>query len=119
MITLRTNNLESVVEVHVEGKITETDMIEFKEYFKLKNAADGKVNLLLMIKDLKGYSVQSLIEDLKFDAKHWNDVNKLAVISDKKWMELVTKVSSFLPNMNAKHFNLTERDDAIDWLTVS
>ncbi|MRH42139.1 STAS/SEC14 domain-containing protein [Aquibacillus halophilus] len=116
MITLTTNNLESVVEVNVDGKITETDMEEFKEYFKLKKAADGKINLLLVIKEIEGYSMQGLIEDLKFEANHWKDVNKIAVTSDKKWLEIATKIGSYLPKIETKHFDRGQRDQALDWL---
>ncbi|WP_226037914.1 STAS/SEC14 domain-containing protein [Aquibacillus saliphilus] len=118
MVTLRTNNMESIVEVNVDGKITERDIEQFKEYFKLKKSADGKLNLLLVINDIQGYSIQGLLDDLKFEANHWKDINKVGILSDKKWLEIATKISSYLPKIDAKHFNHNQREQAMEWLST-
>jgi hypothetical protein len=60
-----------------------------------------------------GYSLQGLIEDLKFDRKYWNNFNKIAVVSDKKLVELGAELN---PQLEVKYFKHDDKDKAQAWL---
>lgn len=115
MILLKPNELDSVIEIEVDGKITEHDIETFESIFKDKKENNERLNLLIQITNMQGYTMKGLVEDLKF-AKHWNDFDKIAVVSDKKAIELGTKVSDYMPKIEVKHFNTDEKDSAKEWL---
>lgn len=115
MISINSNEMDHIIEVEVNGKISENDIYEFEQYFKQKKENQEELNLLLAVEDAK-YSLNGLIEDLKFDIKHRNDFNKIAVISDNNWIELGSKLTDILPTVEVKHFNDNEKDKAQAWL---
>ncbi|WLR51673.1 STAS/SEC14 domain-containing protein [Bacillus tianshenii] len=116
MISIKPNHLEQVIEIEVEGKIMKHDIEEFETYMEQKREDGEKLDLLMEIRELDGYTMKGLMEELKFDTSHWNDFNKIAVISEKQWVEFSTKMSGILPKVEVKHFKPGERDVAIDWL---
>ncbi|GGM24427.1 hypothetical protein GCM10011351_07750 [Paraliobacillus quinghaiensis] len=115
MIKFKTNNIENVIEIEVEGAIMEQDIKDFEHYFEEKKAEQGKINLLMVLNGVR-YSTKGLIEDFKFDKNHWDDFNKIAVVSDKKWIEFGTKVMEIFPKVEVEHFNKDEREKALAWL---
>ncbi|MDL4843116.1 SpoIIAA family protein [Aquibacillus rhizosphaerae] len=116
MLSVKQNPLDMVFEINVDGKITSSDMEKFKSHFKRQKEMHEKVNLLLVIHDIKGYSFQNLMDDLKFEANNWKEFGKIAVLSDKKSIATATKIGGYLPKINMKHFDMNERNQATDWL---
>lgn len=106
---------EAILEAKIDEKVTKQDIDKFETHFKEAKTEDEKVNLLLEVEDIN-YSLQGLLEDLKFDMKHWNDFDKIAVLSDKKSIELGSKLPNMLPNLEVEHFSLSEKDQAMNWL---
>ena len=45
----------------------------------------GKVRLLVEMRDFHGWGVGALWEDIKFDAKHFCDFERIAMVGDKQW----------------------------------
>ncbi|MFC0472595.1 STAS/SEC14 domain-containing protein [Halalkalibacter kiskunsagensis] len=116
MITIKPNNLDTVMEVVVNGKITKEDIEEFETEFKQELTQNHKENLLIAVHEIEGCSMQAIIEDLKFSAKHWKEFQKIAVFTDKKWIEVSSKLSNFVPGVDVKHFEFGERERALAWL---
>ncbi|MBU9711212.1 STAS/SEC14 domain-containing protein [Evansella tamaricis] len=115
MIALKTNQLDDVIEVEVNGKITAQEIKEFEDYFQMKKADNEKVKLLLVIRDVR-YSLQGVLEDLKFDMNHWRSFKKIAVVSEKKWIEIGMKMADYLPGVKVEHFHMEEQEKAKAWL---
>lgn len=115
MISIKTNESENIIEVEVNEKITARDIEEFENYFNQKKENHDQINLLMVVNEM-GYSLQGLVKDFKFDTNHWKEFNKVAVLSDKKWIELGAKMVEYLPKVEIEHFNPDEKDKAINWL---
>lgn len=106
--------MDNVIEVEIKGKITENDMKNFEDYFNQKKKNNEEINLLMCIDEIN-YSLDGFIEDLKFDTSHWDEFNKIALLSDKKWIEVGSKIIEYLPKIEVEHFNYNERDKAMAW----
>ncbi|WP_185806793.1 SpoIIAA family protein [Bacillus salinus] len=115
MISINSNEIDHIIDVEVQGKISENDIHEFEQYFKQKKDNQEELNLLLVMEDVK-YSMNGLLEDIKFDIKNMKDFNKIAVVSDKHWVEMGSKITDILPGIEVKHFNDNEKDKAQAWL---
>lgn len=113
MITIKTTDMANGIEIVVKGEITAEDIKDFDQFVSKKEEKHDQLNLLMSIQDMN-YSLDGFIKDLHFDAKHWNDFKKIAVLSDKKWIEVTSKMVDFLPNVDVKHFD--DRDEAMMWL---
>ena len=69
-----------LLEVHLTGKLTK----EF--YEKLAPIVDeqikqhGKIRILVEMHDFHGWTAGALWEDIKFDMKHWRDIERPGAI---------------------------------------
>lgn len=116
MLTIKPAQFEDIIEIEVNGKVSKNDIEGFEAYVESRMADGRNLNLLMELHNLDGYTVKGLMEGFKFDMKHWNEFHKIAVISEKQWLEFSTKLSSLLPKMTMKHFKSGEKDAAIEWL---
>ncbi|WP_332698328.1 STAS/SEC14 domain-containing protein [Halalkalibacter lacteus] len=116
MIAIKPNNFETVMEVVVNGKIAKEDIEEFETEFKKKKAQTDKLNLFIAVYEIEGYSLQAIMEDLRFSASHWKEFHRIAVFTDKKWLEVSTKLGDSVPGVEVKHFEFGEREKALEWL---
>ncbi|ADH97762.1 SpoIIAA family protein [Salisediminibacterium selenitireducens] len=106
---------DAILEVTVDGEFTDEEITRLEAHFKEMKAGHSQVKMLLVIDNIH-VTLKGLIEDLKFDMKYWNDFDKIAVVSDKKSVEIVTRLSSVLPKLEMKHFTLSKVTDATSWL---
>ena len=107
---------QGYVELRLEGKIERADFEEVAE--KLGKLMDerGKVGLIKHIVSFTGIEPSVLWDDLKFAFRHLKHVGPVAVVSDKKWIEVWTKLAAPLWWSEARFFEEDDLDDAREWL---
>lgn len=78
-----------------------------------------KVRLLLKFHpDFSGYEPEAIWQDLKFGLKHIDDFERIAIVSDKSWINhLTTFFGGFIP-CSVSEFKLNELDNAKAWLNT-
>ena len=105
-----------VLEVHVSGKLTK------EAYGQLVPAVDkqikeqGKLRILLVMKDFHGWTAGALWEDTKFDLKHWRDIERLAMVGDKKWEQGMAAFCKPFTAAKIKYFDQSQLDEAREWV---
>lgn len=57
------------------------DLIAEEKYINLK--ITGKVNMLLVLIDFRGWTAGAAWEDTKFGVRHYNDINRMPIVGDK------------------------------------
>ena len=76
----------------------------------------------LMI-DAKAYpgrqNFSRLIAHLKFVVTHYKKIQKVAVLSDDRFLSAVPTFAGHFIQAEIKHFPHSERDEALHWLKVS
>ncbi|HZJ20004.1 MAG TPA: STAS/SEC14 domain-containing protein [Pricia sp.] len=76
------------------------------------------MNLLATFTDFDGFeNFDSFLEGLKVDFAAFGNIEKYAIVTDKKWMQQMAKVeSALLPGITMKGFDLGEKEKALAWL---
>lgn len=77
------------LELKLEGVLRKDDYAKFVPLAESRIQENGKINLLIHVSELSGFSPAALWEDLKFDIKHYRDVWRLAIVGEddkKKWL---------------------------------
>ena len=116
MITT-THTEESLIEMRVEGKVTHEDYEKLTPQMDEIIERHGKLDCLIEMKGVKSIEPKAILDDLKFDVRHAGDFNKVALVTDKTWHELATKLwSVFFPKAKVKCFDHDERDAAEKWV---
>jgi len=76
----------NVVSVSVLGEFTLADFKQFEEHMLYGIKFQGSVNLLIDLRDMLGYSVDVVWEELKFSKAHEREFGKIAVVSSDQWV---------------------------------
>ncbi len=102
-----------MVEVQVTGKLSKEDYEHFVPRTE-KLMQNGKVRILFSMHEFSGWEMGALWEDIKFDIKHFKDIDRLAMVGDKKWEHHLAKLAEPYYAREAKFFDTD--DDAWSWL---
>lgn len=117
VIQLFSTNADQVVAMTINGKIETADFAQIADAVEEVLKTRKKVRLLVEIERLDGISLDALMEDLRFALRHSRDVERKAVVSDKRWHETLARLSNKLfPGIEIRHFSTDQRDQALEWV---
>ena len=105
-----------VLEVHVSGNLAHEDYLHFVPKFELLIKQHGKLRVLFDMVEFHGWEPGALWDDIKFDVKHFSDVERLAMVGDKKWEEGMSIFCRPFTTAKIRYFDHTRVDDARAWL---
>jgi hypothetical protein len=115
-IQLNEENGGKVLTVHVSGKLKKADYDHFVPDFDRHVAEHGKVRLLLDMTDFHGWDVGAAWEDFKVGIKHSADIERIAMVGDKKWEEALTTFFKPFTKATVRYFDHTDATESRKWL---
>ncbi|MFW6169312.1 MAG: STAS/SEC14 domain-containing protein [Planctomycetota bacterium] len=105
-----------VVHVRVSGKLTAEDYEQFLPAIEKLIIEHGKVRILLEMVDFHGWETAALWEDLKFDFKHFKDIERLDMVGDKAWQEGMSFFCKPFTMAKVRYYGQHELDRARQWV---
>jgi hypothetical protein len=115
-VALREQEEGRILHLAVSGKLTTTDYELFVPEIERRIDEFGKVSLMVEFADFAGWSMGAAWEDTKFDAKHWNDIDRLAIVGDGKLEKGLAMFARPFTTAQVKFFPTNRRADALRWL---
>jgi hypothetical protein len=115
-IQLNEERAGNLLVVHVTGKLEKKDYEHFVPEFERLVHQHGKVRLLFDMTGLQGWDVGAFWEDLKFDIKHFSDIERLAVLGDKKWQHGIATFFRPFTHATTRYFDHADMASARTWL---
>jgi len=115
-IAVREQEHGRVVEVRVEGKLTTNDYETFVPEVERLIGQHGKLRVLFDMQDFHGWSAGALWEDIKFDLKHFRDIDRLALVGERKWEAGMATFCRPFTTATIRYFDRAQADDARRWL---
>jgi hypothetical protein len=106
----------TLLEVRVTGKVTRKDYEGFVPIMEQRIKEQGKLRILVIKHELQGWDAGALWEDLKFDLRHFNDIERLAIIGGAGWQRGVVAFYQTFITSRIRYFNQNEVDKAREWL---
>ena len=83
-------------------------------------AEHGKVRLVYVLgPEFDEYEGEAVWEDLKLGARHFTSFERIAVVTDARWVGPAMRVFSILFPGQARAFPLVERDAAAQWAAAT
>ena len=104
------------IEVSVSGTLTRDDYSHFVPEVEKMVQQHGKIRVLLAMHDLHGWKAGALWEDLKFDLKHFNDIDRLALVGEKKWQKGMATFCRPFTTAKIRYFGQDQAEHARQWL---
>jgi hypothetical protein len=105
-----------VLEVAVSGTLTHSDYERFVPSFERLAKQHGKVRMLFEMTDFHGWEAAALWDDIKFDLKHFADLERLAMVGDKQWEKGMSVFCRPFTTATIRYFDRTAIEDARTWL---
>jgi hypothetical protein len=105
-----------IVEVQLTGTLTDNDFRNLEPAFERIVNEHGKLRVLLRMLDFHGWDGHALWDELKFDAKHLGEIERLAVVGDRQWEKYLTTFGSVLTSAEVRYFDRDEAPQARAWL---
>lgn len=106
----------TVVAIKATEKLTHADYQKFLAKCEAVIEEHGHVRVLFDMTELHGWEPAAMVDDLKFDVHHRRDIQRCAIIGDKKWQEWMIRLSKpFFPG-EVKYFQPSESAEASTWI---
>ncbi len=115
-IKLNETNAGEVLEVQVSGKLEHEDYQHFVPEFERLLKQHGKLRVLFEMVDFHGWAGVAMWDDIKFDVKHFSDIDRLALVGDRKWEKGMSVFCRPFTTAKIRYFDHTAMDDARAWV---
>lgn len=118
-VLLKPENGGKTIEVHVSGKLTKADYEQFGPEFQRLVREHGKLRVLFDMSDFHGWDAGGLWEDIKFDMDHFANIERIAMIGDKKWQHGMATFCQPFTRADIRYFEHADAAGARKWLMES
>jgi hypothetical protein len=115
-IQLDEQNGGKLLVVHVSGKLAKADYQHFVPEFERLVQKHGKLRVLFDMTGFHGWEAGALWEDIKFDVKHFADIERLAMIGEKKWQQGMAMFCKPFTKATIQYFDHAKAANARLWL---
>jgi hypothetical protein len=105
-----------VLVVHVSGKLVLEDYARFVPEFERLVLQHGKLRVLFDMTGFHGWEAAAAWEDFKFGVKHFSDIERLAMIGEKKWQQGMSIFAKPFTMAQIRYFDHAESAQAHKWV---
>ena len=108
-----------VIGVRVSGTLSSQDYQEFAPWAKAAAARPGKRRVFVDMRGFTGWdSLEAAIADLRLDAAVHRELDRVAIVGDRRWHELMTRLSAPFTPAAIRYFESEAYDDALRWVSA-
>lgn len=108
-----------ILVVHVLGTLVRADYGPFVSEFERLLRLHGKLHVLFDMTGFHGWDAGAVWEDIKFDIKHFGDIERLAMVGDKKWQHGMAAFFKPFTKATTQYFDQDDAVAARQWLGES
>lgn len=106
----------SVITVRARGRLSHQDYQEFIPQLEAAIAEQtaDRLRLVFDARELQGWEPQAAVDDLRLGLRHGRHVERVALITDARWLTLLSSVVGLLMPGELRHFE--DRATADAWI---
>jgi hypothetical protein len=105
-----------VLEIHVQGKLTKDDYETFMPEIERLIKQHGKLRILFYMHEFQGWSAGALWEDTQFDLRHFNDIERLALVGETRWQQGMSVFCKPFTTAKVRYFEHADLAKARQWI---
>lgn len=114
-----TRNEGNLITVQVSAKLTDKDYDELIPAWDNLIAEHGSMRMLFVMENFHGWDAGAAWRDFWFGRKHSGQVERVAMVGEKKWQEWLTKIGAHLVREDVRYFPLAHLDEAERWVRAA
>ncbi|MEL6811291.1 MAG: STAS/SEC14 domain-containing protein [Bacteroidota bacterium] len=100
----------------VDGRMDSKAIRYLRDEILKKLEEHDKINLYLEDSGIESFSLNSVVTTTLFPHKHRGRFNKVAMVTDHKWIHLLVSLNSVFLDANIRNFTTDRRLEAIEWI---
>ena len=116
MIKILKESSGKIVGFSLRGRLEDEDYKTFVPQLESVIEREGKVRFLAYFHVFYGWKLHAAWDDMVFGAKHYGDVEKIAMVGEEKWQEWMAKIRKPFTRATVKYFDAAEIEQAWAWL---
>jgi hypothetical protein len=107
---------ENVLGYHISGTVTDDEIEEIHRDLQSTLRQWGKARLLMEFGELSVPAPSAIWEDLKLTPEYVKDVERYAIVGDRRWQELATRLVNTVTQGEARYFEDSDLEQAWNWI---
>jgi hypothetical protein len=108
-----------ILVIRANGKLNKGDYERFVPEVDRLIRQHGKIGVLFEMHDFHGWTAGALWEDLRFDFRHFRDIDRLALVGETKWQEWMSTFCHPFTTAKIRVFGPGDTEQARAWLDES
>lgn len=109
------DNEPSLLEFSVHGTLEKNDYQRLVPLAENLIEQSGELAMVIHVSNLDGWTPSALWADLKFDARHYNDVSRLAVVAETDARKWLASISKPFTNAEVAFYREDQIEQAREW----
>jgi hypothetical protein len=105
-----------VLAIQVNGKLTGADYVYFAPEFERLIQLNGKLRILFDLAGFQGWEEGALWAGIKFDVKHFSDIERIAMVGESKWEHGMATFCKPFTKAAIRYFDRAKIAEAHQWL---
>jgi hypothetical protein len=105
-----------IVEVNVTGKLGHEDYERFVPEIERLMARHGRIRVLVQLHDFHGWSAGALWDDIRFDARHFRDIERIAIVGESAWEHGMAVFCKPFTTAEIRYYDRGRTQEARAWL---
>ena len=115
-VTLNETNGGKGLEIQLTGKLAKGDYEQLVPAVERLVKEHGRIRILVEMRDFHGWTAGALWQDIKFDAKHFKDIERVAMVGETKWQHGMAVFCKPFTTAKIRYFDRPAIDQAREWL---
>ena len=100
--------------VQLSGKLSRPDYRQLLGALTSAISSSGKIKVLALLHHFHGIEPGAIWDDLKFDVSHFNDIERLAIVGDRRWEQWIAMGRPFT-TAEIQFFPIEQEQEARAW----
>ena len=109
----------NLVTVRATGKLTQEDYDQLIPAWERVIAEKGSMRMLFVMEDFHGWEPGAAWDDFRFGTSHSAQVERVAMVGEKKWQRWLTKIGSVFLHERVRYFDLPDLAAAERWVRAA
>lgn len=115
-VEIREVNGGKMLDVELSGKLVREDYDLLESMVEDAISRHGTIRVLMDISKFNTITPGGLWGDAKFAVRKVPDLERLAVVGDKKWEEIMTGFVDLITKAHVRYFDESQRRAAYEWV---
>ena len=107
---------DNFLDVDLHGKLSRRDYRRLVPETERMIREHGKLRILVTMHDFDGWDAGGLWEDIKWDARHFDDITRLAIVGEETWHKWMAGFCKPFTTAEVRYYTFDQLDKAYAWL---